>query len=113
MTLPLADLAVVDSRKLRDYLLSPDHPVGRHKARFFAALGFWRANADALARRFRAMVRREPAEAIDTGPYGTKYEVRGMLRGPAGREAFVVTVWIVRPSDPRPYLVTAYPGVRP
>jgi hypothetical protein len=24
---------------LRDYLLSPTHPIGRFKARFFAALG--------------------------------------------------------------------------
>lgn len=112
MTLPLADLAVVDPRKLRDYLLSHDHPLGRHKARFFASIGFWKANADALARRLRALARHNPADSLSADVYGTKYVVRGMLRGPSGHEAAVVTIWIVRPSDPRPHLVTAYPGDR-
>lgn len=112
MTLPLADLAVVDPRKLRDYLLSPNHPLGRHKARFFGSLGFWRANADALARRLRAVARHHPAEPLDADAYGTTCVVPRMLRGLSGHEASVVTVWIVRPSDPRPHLVTAYPGDR-
>jgi hypothetical protein len=112
VSLPLADLAVVDSRKLKDYLLSPDHPIGRHKARFFAFLGFWRVNSGALARALRTLARRERAERIARSAYGTKYEVRGMLRGPSGKEAMVVTIWIIRPADPRPHLVTAYPGDR-
>ena len=40
MRLPSADAVEIDVRKVRDYLLSAKHPVGRHKARFFAALGF-------------------------------------------------------------------------
>ena len=40
MKLPNASLAIIDSAKLRDYLLSPAHPVGRFKAPFFAALGY-------------------------------------------------------------------------
>ena len=31
--LPNAHLAQLPPEKLRDYLLNPDHPVGRHKAR--------------------------------------------------------------------------------
>ena len=39
-TLPHALRAVVDVEKLRDYVLSPDHEHGRHKARvFLSALG--------------------------------------------------------------------------
>jgi hypothetical protein len=41
--LPNPDRAVVDDAKVRDYLLSPSHPVGRFKAVFFAALGFSQA----------------------------------------------------------------------
>ena len=38
--LPNPENAVVETRKLRDYCLSPEHPRGRHKARVFAsALG--------------------------------------------------------------------------
>jgi len=37
---PNHDRAVIDERKVRDYLLSPVHPIGRHKARFFYRLGY-------------------------------------------------------------------------
>lgn len=40
MKLPNAGRAVIDPAKLRDYLLSPAHPVGRFKAPFFVALGY-------------------------------------------------------------------------
>lgn len=39
MKLPNADRAVVDERKLKDYLLSRSHQVGRFKALAFAAVG--------------------------------------------------------------------------
>jgi len=44
MKLPEAERAVVDIAKLRDYCLSPFHPLGRHKARIFA--GLLRLDAD-------------------------------------------------------------------
>jgi hypothetical protein len=37
--IPHAVIAVIDQRKLTEYLLSNRHPVGRHKARVFCALG--------------------------------------------------------------------------
>jgi hypothetical protein len=37
MVLPGSEHAVIDAAKLRDYLLSYEHPVGRFKAAFFAA----------------------------------------------------------------------------
>jgi hypothetical protein len=50
MPLPNADRAVVDKAKVRGYLLSPAHPVGRFKARFFVSLGYtaeeWRRLRD-------------------------------------------------------------------
>ena len=33
MRLPGAQRAIIDAAKVRDYLLSPEHPVGRAKAR--------------------------------------------------------------------------------
>jgi hypothetical protein len=44
MRIPGADRAVVDEAKIRHYLLSPEHPVGDPKARFFKALGFSRSD---------------------------------------------------------------------
>ncbi|HKH48502.1 MAG TPA: adhesin, partial [Thermoanaerobaculia bacterium] len=42
MKLPGADRAIVDEAKVRDYLLSSEHPVGRFKAAFFANVGYTR-----------------------------------------------------------------------
>ena len=39
MKLPSADRVQIDDRKIREYLLSRTHAVGRFKARFFAAVG--------------------------------------------------------------------------
>lgn len=43
MRLPNVERAVVEDATVRDYLLSPEHPVGWANARFFTALGFTRA----------------------------------------------------------------------
>ena len=40
MGLPHSENARIDPRKISDYLLSTIHPVGRHKQRFFVAVGF-------------------------------------------------------------------------
>jgi hypothetical protein len=40
MKLPNAQKAIVDEKKVREYLLSPSHPVGRFKAKFFGSIGF-------------------------------------------------------------------------
>jgi len=39
MKLPNSENAVVPPEKLRDYILSPVHPVGRFKSAFFRGLG--------------------------------------------------------------------------
>jgi hypothetical protein len=44
MKLPAAERAVIEPAKIRDYLLSTAHPVGRFKSVFFASLGYTSAN---------------------------------------------------------------------
>jgi len=44
MKLPNAERAVIDERKVREYLLSKSHPIGRFKATFLARAGFEVAN---------------------------------------------------------------------
>lgn len=51
--IPNADAAVIDRRKIANYVLDPDHRLGRHKARVFAAaLGLRRREPACLSRRF-------------------------------------------------------------
>ena len=113
MKLPAADHAVIDTAKVRDYLLSPSHPVGRFKAAFFASIGFrqgdWQALVAALA---RLAVEGEAVETQAT-PFGQKYEVRGSLTGPSGRTATIVSVWIVLTGEVFARFVTAFPSNKP
>jgi hypothetical protein len=111
MRLPNADHAFIDPAKIRSYLLSSEHPVGRVKARFFAALGFhptdWSRLRTALERHGRLGRAREVPSL-----YGRKFEVEGIIVGPNGRQAGVVSVWIILPGESAPRLVTALPGAR-
>lgn len=110
MRLPDLERAVVDGRKLRDYLLSTSHPIGRFKATFFMGLGYSRSSWQELANDLRALVLTEDAVPAGESRYGRKFEVRGTLEGPSGRRAAVVTVWIIPRVGEPPRLITAYPG---
>jgi hypothetical protein len=110
MRLPHAEHAEVEPSKVRDYLLAPDHPDGASKARFFAALGFTRDRWPLLREALLAVARGGDAEPAGAGVYGQKYVARGIVQGPEGRAAAVVTVWIVLRGEDVPRLVTAYPG---
>jgi hypothetical protein len=101
-------LAVVDLRKLVDYALNPDNPVGRQKARVFAAaLGFDRSNGHLLVDEIRRGVMASPAEPGMVDAYGARYRVDLPLTGPRG-SAVVRTAWIYRTGSDVPELVTLH-----
>lgn len=110
MTLPGADRAVADSAKVRDYLLSREHPVGRFKSAFFEILGYAREDWQRLQTDLMVLARSGIAIAGQASAFGRKYEVRGTLLGPSGRRAEVVTVWIVLAGEGFPRFVTAFPN---
>ncbi len=109
MKLPEAERALIDVRKLRDYVLSPEHPVGRFKAAFFAGLGFTSSNWSTLELELRKLAQQGSTEPGPRTTFGQKYLVRGKITGPAGRAAVVLTVWIVLEGEEVPRLVTVYP----
>jgi len=108
--LPHARSARIDARKVRDYLLSEIHPVGRFKYRFFRRLGYSRATWQDLRVDIRVSAESGVVIAMEDTAYGTKFVVRGQLTGPTGREAQLMTVWIQESDRTPPRLVTAYPG---
>jgi hypothetical protein len=111
MKLPEAQWAVIAPTKIRDYLLSTLHPVGRFKAPFFASLGYTVANWQRLEQDMLGLAvsgaTRSPEEKVRMAK-STKF--RGTLNGPSGRSARVLTVWIVRFESNVPQFVTAFPG---
>lgn len=108
MPVPGADRVRIDERKIRGYLLSPTHPVGRFKARVFAALGFDETNAEAFVAEVRRIAATGEVSEVEDTEFGAKYTVPGDLNGPAGT-ARVITVWIREAGQAEVRLVTVRP----
>ncbi len=109
MKLPNSEKAVIPRVKVVDYLLSPSHQHGRHKAAFFKRFGFeaesWRRLASAL---MRHAAEQNVAKIEDT-PFGTRYTVEGGLISPSGESMRIRSVWFIDKGEEIPRLVTAYP----
>jgi hypothetical protein len=112
MKIPNAGRAIIEAAKLRDYLLSPSHPVGRFKAPFFTSLGYSQEHWARLEADLRAQHLVQDARSAASS-YGQKYEIQAILIGPSGRSAEVVSIWIILAGEDSPRLVTAYPGGAP
>ena len=110
MRLPNYKNAIVDERKLRDYLLSQGHPVGRFKARFFAGIGFGSDDWSVLKEELLKIALQREAKMLQENTFGRRYLVLGTVTGRSGRTADVATVWIIRSGDDAPRLVTVYPN---
>ncbi len=110
MKLPRGDAAIVELAKVRHYLLSAFHPIGRFKAAFFRSIGYTAAEWHVLELDLRALAAHGDAIAVESTTSGQKYEVRGNLQGPSGARASVVTVWIVLAGEDLPRFVTVYPA---
>ena len=110
MKLPNIDRAVLDPSKIRDYLLSKEHPVGRFKAAFFGSLVHAVKDWERLRDDLLQVSRDVDVVMGQASDFGQKYEIRGRLEGPSGRSAEVVLVWMILHEEDVPRFITAYPG---
>jgi len=124
--LPNKEAAVVEDKKIKEYLLNKAHPAGAGKAKFFLSKGF---NLGTISW-FRSMLIAHgidnPVVKIETNPFTTKY----IIEGPAYNYYTVIpheskwglmgytyqptkfnlrTVWSIENGTNIPKLVTAYP----
>ena len=104
-----ASQAVVDPSKVRDYLLSSSHPVGRFKAAIFFALGYSQLDWETLSNALLVIAQTGDARSGEPSTFGQKYEVSAMLNGPNGRSRRVKTIWLVESEASARRFVTAYP----
>jgi hypothetical protein len=109
MKLPSGDRAIIPAEKVRDYLLAPANPRAQGNAAFFRALGFDSEAWEALRGALSDIAQTGNAMPGQQSEFGTKYEIRATITGPAGRQAVVRTVWIVNAGEQTPRFVTAYP----
>lgn len=110
MELPRAAEAVVPERKVRDYLLAVEHPVGGPKAAFFLMHGFRREEAQLLRLRLKELASEGTVSETIPTRYGKKYVVDGSVETPSGGRVRLRSVWMVRKGGQLPRLVTVYPA---
>ncbi len=113
MKLPNGDRAVVEPEKVRNYLLSPTHPVGRFKAAYFAQFGYSQDSWELLCTELATVAAQGQVLEGKFSRFGNKFEIAATLVGPSGASVSIVTVWIVRHGEDVPKFVTAIPGDKP
>jgi Flp pilus assembly pilin Flp len=103
-----ANRAQIDPRKLTDYALNPEHPVGGDKARVFeSAFGFKRGNADDLLAQIRKGVMENRPIPGKVDAHGTRFTVDIPVNGPTG-SGTVRTGWIFDPGSVTPRMTTLF-----
>ncbi|BFG78656.1 hypothetical protein PTKU46_66890 [Paraburkholderia terrae] len=104
-----AENAVIDPRKITNYVLDSEHPVGGNKARVFdSALGFNQSNADGLISQIQEGVTKYPATPGKADQYGQRFTVDIPVTGPNGNTVPVRTGWIYDPGSSTPRLTTVF-----
>ena len=92
-------------RKITEYLLT--FRAEDDKSLFLAQAGYIGSAAERLLRDLRQLSQQD-ASFIEATEYGDKYEIRGMLLGPNGRDLKVVTIWMIEHGGDSKF-ITLYP----
>lgn len=109
--LPNYEHAIIESVKLRDYILSPTHPIGKFKAKFFEQAGYTHEYWGKLERDIREQHLSKDEMEGKPSPFGKKYEIKAPLKGPKS-VIMVTSVWIILKGEEVPRLITLIPEVR-
>jgi uncharacterized protein DUF6883 len=107
MKLPNAENVIVDDAKVRDFLLSLEHPVGRFKARVFLAAGYQRSAWQRLRDDLLAMATVIDVKPTHTDQFGRRFAGVGAQNAPSGNPLLVVAVWLISSEAAGPRLITA------
>ena len=107
--LPNIENASINPKKLTEYALNPEHPVGGNKAKVFeSTLGYNKSNAEDLMKQVYSKLNESEAVVGKLDQYGQRYTVDMNITGPNGSSKIVRTGWIVKPGSTIPDLTTIY-----
>lgn len=108
MRLPNADRAVIDMRKLTDYVLNTEHTDGGHKAKLLVvALEITIDQAAYLKDLLLDAVQTYEATYHSEDHHGIRYRIDFPVETPHGQE-IVRSGWIVRANEDFPRLTTCW-----
>ena len=106
--LPNAELAVIDMKKLIDYVLNVEHEEGKHKAYVFnKVLGVTANDGAELKDRILSEIVKTPMVPGKEDKFGKRYSVKFEWTR-HNRTATVLTSWIIRTSEAIPRLTSCY-----
>ncbi|KMP12638.1 hypothetical protein UR09_00565 [Candidatus Nitromaritima sp. SCGC AAA799-A02] len=108
MKLPEVENARIPLEKITGYLLSPTHPNGGSKARFFTRFGFSADEPNILMEALRKHAYNDYAKS-EKNPFGIRYVIEAPLPAPDNRKPLIRTVWFIENDEKTPLFVTAYP----
>ena len=107
--LPNLENARINPKKLTEYALNPEHPVGGNKAKVFeSTLGYNKSNADDLMNEVYNKLYESDATLGKLDEYGQRYTVDMNITGPNGSSKIVRTGWIIKKGSKIPDLTTIY-----
>lgn len=113
MPVPDADRTIAGQDKICGYLLNLNHPLGGHKAEWFASWGYelskWRDLRDDLRDDLLEAARMCHEVLAVPSPFGVKCLTKGRIGRLENRAANVIAVWIIEGNSP-PRLITTYSG---
>lgn len=100
---------VIDSRKLTEYALNPDNPIGADKALMFQQrLGYTKDNYEPLLQQIQDLALDAEATPTQVDEHGQRYRVDLEIVGLQNQQEIVRTGWIVEPESNFARLVTLY-----
>ena len=108
MLLPNSDRAVIDMRKLTDYVLNTEHDHGGHKAKLLAiALEITSDQAVYLRDLLLYAVQAYEAQYHSEDQYDVRYRIDFPIETSNGQE-MLRSGWIIRPEEDFPRLTTCF-----
>lgn len=107
--IPNYEKAFIDPAKIKKYILSSLHPIGRFKAALFQRMGYTEENWEQLIYDIRQYHLPLEAKPVEKTKYGQKYEINGLIRGPNGKIVMLRSIWIILKGEDIPRFITIYP----
>ena len=107
--IPNYERAIIEPAKLKDYVLSNTHPIGRFKASLFQQMGYTERNWEQFAEDIRRQHLALEAELGEKTKYGQKYIITGNFKGLGGKAMKLKSSWIILTGEDFPRFVTIYP----
>ncbi len=99
----------IPDAKIRDYLLNPEHEIGRWKAAFFMSQGFTRDKFIELSHALEAHFAANAHIELDKDEWGRRFECKGPIKTPSGKTPTIISAWMQGDNDPVPRFISAHP----